>query len=190
MTRDWTILDRQEVQDFNLFKIEKKRVRSPRTGEIREALAIQFPDWVMILAITPEEEVVMVRQYRHGNERVCLELPGGLVDSEDDSPARSARRELLEETGCKAGEITLIGECFPQPAILSNKGYFYLAQDVESLQTQQLDPGEDIEIVKIPLKEIPAKIESKQIDHGMVLLAFSLLWMHQRQIGSRSSFAI
>jgi len=119
----------------------QKKVRSPRTGEIREVQALQFPDWVLILALTPQEEVVMVRQYRHGTEQVCLELPGGLVDPDDDSPELSARRELLEETGYQADEITLLGECFPQPAILSNKCFFYLAENAAQIQSQDLDAG-------------------------------------------------
>ena len=181
MIRDWEILRREFIQDFRIFKIEEKQVRSPRTGKLREVQAIQFPDWVLILALTVDKKVVMVRQYRHGIERVCLELPGGLVDPADDSPAFSARRELLEETGYRADEITLIGECFPQPAILRNKCFFYLAKNASESQAQHLDSGEDIEIIKIPLKEIPVKIENKEIDHGMVLVAFSFLWMHQNQ---------
>ncbi len=183
MIRDWPIISREQIGDFRLFSLTQKKVRSPRTGEIREVQALQFPDWVLILALTPQEEVVMVRQYRHGTEQVCLELPGGLVDPNDDSPELSAGRELLEETGYRASKIKHIGECFPQPAILSNKCYFYLAKDVEPVQTQDLDPGEDIEILKIPLSEISDKIENREIDHGMVLLAFFFFWMNQGQIG-------
>jgi 8-oxo-dGTP pyrophosphatase MutT (NUDIX family) len=172
MIRDWAILDREVIQDFKIFKIEKKQVRSPRTDEISEAMAVRFPDWVIILALTPQEEVVMVRQYRHGIEQVCLELPGGLVDPNEDSPALSAGRELLEETGYQAGQITRIGKCFPQPAILSNACYFYLAEDAERVQTQALDPGEDIEIESVSLTSIPARIARQEINHGMVLLAF------------------
>ena len=181
MIRDWPIISRELIGDFSIFTLTKKRVRSPRTGEAREVAALQFPDWVLMLALTPDKEVVMVRQYRHGIERVCLELPGGLVDPADDSPSVSARRELLEETGYQANKITLMGECFPQPAILSNKCFFYLAPNVVEIQSPQLDAGEDIEIVKVPLKDIAAKIENKEIDHGMVLLAFSFLWMKTRQ---------
>jgi ADP-ribose pyrophosphatase len=183
MIRDWPVISREQVGDFRLFSLTKKKVRSPRTGEIREVQTLQFPNWVLILALTPQGEVVMVRQYRHGTEQVCLELPGGLVDPGDDSPALSARRELLEETGYQADEIVLIGECFPQPAILSNKCFFYLAENAAQIQSQDLDAGEDIEILKVPLKEIPAKIENREIDHGMVLLAFFFLWIHQGLIG-------
>jgi ADP-ribose pyrophosphatase len=181
MIRDWEIVSREVIEDFKIFQIEKKRARSPRTGKVSEVQAIQFPDWVLILALTRDEKVLMVRQYRHGIERACLELPGGLVDPADDSPALSARRELLEETGYRTEKIVLIGECFPQPAVLSNRCFFYLAQNAAETQPQHLDSGEDIEIIKIPLKEIPAKIENKEIDHGMVLLAFSFLWLKQGQ---------
>jgi 8-oxo-dGTP pyrophosphatase MutT (NUDIX family) len=183
MIRDWPVLSREQVGDFRLFSLTKKKVRSPRTGEIREVQTLQFPNWVLILALTPQGEVVMVHQYRHGTEQVCLELPGGLVDPGDDSPALSARRELLEETGYQADEIVLISECFPQPAILTNKCFFYLAKNAAEVQSQDLDSGEDIEVLTIPLKEIPAKIENREIDHGMVLLAFFFLWMKQGQIG-------
>ncbi len=181
MIRDWEIVSRELIEDLKIFQIEKKRVRSPRTGKAREVHAIRFPDWVLILAITGDEKVVMVRQYRHGIERDCLELPGGLVDPDDVSPALSAKRELLEETGYRADEIMLIGECFPQPAILSNRCFIYLAKNVTEAQPQHLDSGEDIEIVKIPLKEIHAKIQNREIDHGMVLLAFFFLWMKHKR---------
>ena len=183
MIRDWEILSREQVEDFGIFQIQKKRVRSPRTGEISEALSAQFSDWVLVLALTSQNEVVMVNQYRHGVEQVCLELPGGLVDPNDDSPDVSADRELLEETGYKAGKLTCTGECFPQPAILSNKCYFYLAEDTVSVQAQELDAGEDIEIVKVPLKSIPARIASREINHGMVLLAFFFYEMHRSKGG-------
>ena len=186
MIRDWEILGREVIRDFKIFQIEKKRVRSPRTGKASEVQAVRFADWVLILALTTDEKVVMVRQYRHGTERVCLELPGGLVDPADGLPAVSARRELLEETGYRADEIMRIGECYPQPAILSNKCFFYLAKNAAQVQSQNLDSGEDIEILKIPLKEIPAKIESREIDHGMVLLAFFFLWMMQGQAKENS----
>lgn len=172
MIPEWSILRRQQVADYKIFSLHKKQVRSPRTGEIREMLALQFPDWVLTLALTRQQEVVMVRQYRHGTEKVCLELPGGLVDPDDTSPELSAQRELLEETGFTVSNIRLIGVCSPQPAILSNRCFFYLAEDAVKTRQQNLDAGEDIEILTVPLKEIQAKIESNEIDHGMVLLAF------------------
>ncbi|UCH21293.1 MAG: NUDIX hydrolase [Deltaproteobacteria bacterium] len=183
MIRKWEILKRELVSDFQILQVQKKKVRSPRTGAINDVLALQFPPWVLVVALTPDEEVVMIRQYRHGTEQVCLELPGGLVDPEDTSPVVSAQRELLEETGYQASKFHLTGECFPQPAILTNKCYFFAAEKAEQVQKPILDAGEDIDIIKVSVKSIPALIEKKEIDHGMVLLAFFYFWLMQGQIG-------
>jgi 8-oxo-dGTP pyrophosphatase MutT (NUDIX family) len=177
MIRDWTIINRELVNDFGIVQIHKKQARSPRTGDVRDILSIDFPDWVLVLAITPEKEAVMVRQYRHGIEQICLELPGGLVDPGDASPAVAGKRELLEETGYQSTELIQIGACFPQPAVLSNRCFFYLANDAEKIQAPVFDEGEDMEILKVPMIEIPVKIEKKEITHGMVLLAFHYYWM-------------
>jgi 8-oxo-dGTP pyrophosphatase MutT (NUDIX family) len=180
MIREWTILKRRQVADYRIFSLHEKQVRSPRTNQTIDVHAIHFPDWVMILALTPENEAVMVRQYRHGNEQICLELPGGLVDPEDASPELSVQRELLEETGYAVSDIRLIGECYPQPAILNNRCFFYLANNAAAMQGQQLDAGEDIDIVTVPLHDIPAMIESREINHGMVLQAFFFYEMQDR----------
>jgi 8-oxo-dGTP pyrophosphatase MutT (NUDIX family) len=177
MIREWEVISREVVNDFGIVQIHKKQARSPRTGDVRDILAIDFPDWVLVLAITPEKEVVMVRQYRHGIERICLELPGGLVDPGDASPAVAAKRELLEETGYQSVEFVPIGECYPQPAVLSNRCFFFLAKNAQKVQEPELDAGEDLEILTTPLKEISSKITNKHINHGMVCLAFQFYWM-------------
>ena len=180
MIKDWEVLNRRLVNDFGIVKIHTKQARSPRTGDVRDILAIDFPDWALVLAITPPKEVVMVNQYRHGIERVCLELPGGLIDPQDPSPDVAAGRELLEETGYQTSGLIQLGECYPQPAVLSNRCYFFLAEDAEKVQEPQMDEGEDIEIIMVPLKDIPAMIQKKEINHGMVLLAFYYYWMKRK----------
>ena len=180
MIRDWEVLKRKLVNDFGIVKIHTKQARSPRTGEVRNILAIDFPDWALVLAITPEKEVVMVNQYRHGIEQVCLELPGGLIDPGDPSPEVAAWRELLEETGYQASGLVRLGECYPQPAVLSNRCFFFLADNAEQVQEPQMDEGEDIEILKVPLEDIRSMISKGEINHGMVLLAFYYFWVKQQ----------
>ncbi len=181
MIQHWEILNRKTVRDFKIMQIEEKKVRSPRTGNAADVLAIHFPAWVVVLAITAAKEVVMVRQYRHGTEKIHLELPGGLIDPGDPSPIVAAQRELLEETGYRSQDVRIIGECFPQPAILSNKCFVCLTIDAEYTQDQTLDEGEDIEVIKIPIADIPLKIESNDIDNGMTLLAFFYFWAHEKK---------
>ena len=176
MIEKWDVLKREIVGDFGLFKIHDKQARSPRTGKVRPFKAIHFPDWAMVLPLTAEEEVVMVRQYRHGIERVCLELPGGLVDSIDVSPKDAAGRELLEETGFAADSIVPLGRCFSLPALLGNEGFFYLATGARKVSEPDPDPGEDIEVLRVPLERVGAMIDSGEIDHGMVQLAFFYYW--------------
>lgn len=182
MIQHWETINRKILHDFKLMQIEAKEVRSPRTGDAADVLAVHFPAWVVVLAITAAQEVVMVRQYRHGSEKIHLELPGGLVDPEDPSPIAAARRELLEETGYGSRDCRIMGECYPQPAILSNKCFACLAVDVEYQKEPALDEGEDLEVVKIPLARVLSKIHDNRIDHGMTLLAFTYYWMHQKNI--------
>jgi 8-oxo-dGTP pyrophosphatase MutT (NUDIX family) len=170
--KPWEIKDRQIAYSCPIFTIQKKQVCSPRTGRILEVQAVHTPAWVMVLALTPQREVVMVRQYRHGIEEICLELPGGLLDPGDASAEITAQRELLEETGYQAGAFRQIGRCHPQPAILANECFFFIGYEAVPVKAQTMDAGEDVEIVTVPLATIPGKIKQQQITHGMVLLAF------------------
>jgi len=177
MVEEWMVLKRRMVADYQLFQIEEKNVKSPRTGAVMAVQAIHFPDWVVVLPITSDQTVVMIHQYRHGNEKICLELPGGLVDADDDSPETTVHRELLEETGYRSKRIVKVGETYPQPAVLSNRCSFYLAKDVEQVGKMSLDAGEDISLVHVPIDAIPSKIKRREIDNAMTILAFYYYWM-------------
>ncbi len=139
--------------------------------------AIHFPDMAVVLPLTDDRTVVMIHQYRHGSEQICLELPGGLVDLDDDCPETSARRELMEETGYRADRIIRMGTVYPQPAVLSNRCFLFLASNVQPMGDLALDAGEDIGRVTVPIKEIPDKIRQGEIDNAMTVLAFSYYWM-------------
>ena len=180
MIKEWAVLERRLESDYGLFNIEKQDVRSPRTGKALKAMSIRIPPWAMMLAVTPGDEAVMVRQFRHGIEKICLELPGGIIDPSDASPLAAAKRELMEETGYRVEGTRDLGECYPLAALLGNQGHFFCGTGAEPVAEPSLDEGEDIEIVKVPLEEIPGLIEGKEISHGMVMLAFFLYWMKTR----------
>lgn len=169
---EWEILEQKSIEDHGIFRVQTKIVRSPKTGAAMEVKAILQRDWAVALPVTPDGEVVMVRQYRHGVEQVCLELPGGLIDPGDASPEAAAKRELEEETGYIAADYLLIGSCFPSPAVFENRCFFVLAPDARLLSRPQPDQGEELEVARFPLKQIPHLIEKGQISNGMVQLAF------------------
>lgn len=177
MVRKWNVLERMAPEDHGIFKVHTKTAISPRTGAAMRVKSISLKDFVIVLPLTQSGEVVMVNQYRHGIEGVCLELPGGLIDAGDESPAVAAERELREETGFEATGFTSLGACFPQPAVMDNRCYFFLAQNARSACQPHPDPGEDIEIVRLPLQDVPHLIETGHISSGMIQLAFYLYFM-------------
>jgi 8-oxo-dGTP pyrophosphatase MutT (NUDIX family) len=145
--------------------------RSPQTGREHDFHVLESLPWVNVIAINENREVIMVKQYRHGVKKVTLELPGGLVEPPD-TPEGTARRELAEETGYTAENFTLLGKSHPQPAILDNYCYSYLAKGVKRLGSQRLDFTEDIEVRTVPLNHIKNLILNGEIEHAMVITAF------------------
>jgi 8-oxo-dGTP pyrophosphatase MutT (NUDIX family) len=176
MIKPWRSIQSQVIQSFRIFSIRTDRTSSPRTGTEHDFYVIESSDWVNIIPLTADQQVVMVRQYRHGSREITLEIPGGLVDP-GDTPEQAARRELLEETGYQAKGWTELGNVSPNPAIFNNRCYTYLARNVERVKDPAPDQTEDIEVVLLPLSEIPGMIRSGKIDHAIVINAFCLYFL-------------
>ncbi|MFZ1399124.1 MAG: NUDIX hydrolase, partial [Candidatus Promineifilaceae bacterium] len=105
MVEDWEKLDSEEIANYRIFKMRKDVRRSPRTGNEHSFFVLESPDWVNVVALTAENQVVLIHQFRHGTAEITLEIPGGMVDPHENDPAEAIRRELLEETGYAAEEI-------------------------------------------------------------------------------------
>jgi len=187
MPEPWPLVRSTVIKSYRVFSVRTDTARSPRTGKEHDFYVIQSVDWANVIPLTPDNQVVMVRQYRHGTRHISLEIPGGLVDLED-TPMHTARRELLEETGYQAEDITLIGSAHPQPAVLNNRCLTFLATNVQKTAAldpstgsgQRLDEGEDIEVVLVPLSEIPRLIREGEITNAMVILAFYWYFMEHQ----------
>ena len=177
MIKPWPIIESTNTLNTSLFSVTTNRCRSPRTGKEHDFYVIDFPNWVQVIPLTPEDQIVMVKQYRHGCGRILFELPGGLIDKSDLSPDQTARRELLEETGYHAKDLHLLTHVYPQPAVLTNKGLTYLAKDVKKVAEPALDAAEDIEVCLIKLQNIPQMIKSGEINHGQTVMALSVYFL-------------
>jgi hypothetical protein len=92
MIKPWPLISSQPVSDHGLFQLTKDRAQSPRTGSERDFMVIHMPDWLQMVALTSQGELVLVRQYRHGSRGIGLEVPGGLLDAADPDPASAAAR--------------------------------------------------------------------------------------------------
>jgi 8-oxo-dGTP pyrophosphatase MutT (NUDIX family) len=141
---------------------------------------IESQDWVNIIPLTVDHRVVMIRQYRHGSREVTLEIPGGLVDS-GDTPEGAAARELSEETGYQADKMLKIGVSNPNPAIFNNRCYTFVARNVRKARDPIPDQTEDIEVVLVPLMDIPELIRKGKIDHAIVISAFYWFFLQDQK---------
>jgi len=176
MIKPWERIRSNAGPSFRVFSVRTDTVVSPKTGREHDFYVIESSDWVNVIPLTSDHEVVMVKQYRHGSREVTLEIPGGLVDP-GDTPETAASRELLEETGYQAEEWVKLGVVSPNPAIFNNRCYTFLAQNVRQVCEPTPDQTEDIEALLVPIRDIPELIRQGQIDHAIVVNAFGLYFL-------------
>lgn len=166
----WPRISSRHEPSLILFRPRWDRLRNPRTDEEFDRLVLETPDWVNVVALTAERELVLVEQYRFGSGDVTLEIPGGVLDRGEDH-GTAARRELAEETGYTGGRWTYLGAVQPNPAFHDNLCHHWLAEGVELTQGQGLDAGEDIAIRTLPLDEAVRAVGDGRIRHALVLTA-------------------
>jgi 8-oxo-dGTP pyrophosphatase MutT (NUDIX family) len=174
--KPWGLVSSERRDHLRIFGLRVDRAVSPRTGAAHDFYVLESGSWVNVIPITPGQEVVLIRQYRHGTREVTLEIPGGIVEP-GDSPQTAARRELHEETGYAADEMIGLGFVHPNPAFLDNRCITFLAPDARRTGLQAQDEKEDIEVLLKPLSEIPALIREGAITHSLVVAAFYRLFM-------------
>lgn len=141
-----------------------------RNGRKKEFYRFNFPDWVNIIALTPERKMVLIRQFRYGTHREEIEIPGGMVN-EGEHPLDAGCRELLEETGYAGKNARIIGKVCPNPAIQRNYCYTVLVDDAEKVADPNFDDMEEIACIVHTESEVRRLIASGRIEHGLVLNA-------------------
>lgn len=167
----WPLLESKVVGDFNIFTLISNRKRSPRTGAEATYYALDTTDWVNIVALTPEDEVVMVEQFRHATNTIELELPGGMMDKGETDPVAAACRELREETGYEGENARQIGCCFANPAILTNRAHTILVERALPKHELEWDSGEDIRIRLVPISQVRTLVAEGKIRHSIIVAA-------------------
>ena len=164
---------RKAIGDYRIFSIDAIE-RSSSDGHSNTFFSINSPPWVMVIAlheVAGEQQVVMVRQFRHGVGKITCEFPAGLVDA-GESPHDAARRELAEECAYSAGNMVHIGSNNPNPALFANQMHIFLATQLSPLPRQQLDADERLEVLSLPLAELKQQLGHGEFDHALLLMAW------------------
>ncbi|PTL77688.1 NUDIX hydrolase [Vitiosangium sp. GDMCC 1.1324] len=182
--KPWPRLRRGLEYDYRILKVRQDMVADPRTGHEHPRVIIDCPDWVNVIAVTKDDQLVLVRQYRFGTEALTLEVPGGMVEPGED-PGVAAARELEEETGYVPGRVVRLGQVHPNPAIQNNVCHSYLALDCEKVHEGRQDAGEDIAVELHPRARVPQLLQSGVITHSLVVAAFFLEHLHTQAPGTR-----
>lgn len=180
----WEKLGQTSRLQTRVFDVLGARYRHPVRSTEREFVVIHAPDWVNVVALTTDERIVLVRQFRYGIDEFSLEIPGGVMDPGED-PVVAGLRELREETGFSGAPAKLLGSVHPNPAIQANRCHFVFVEAAMRAHELAWDPDEEIQISTQPVEEVLALAHSGGIVHGLVLNALMLFEPHWRALKRR-----
>jgi len=155
MPESWKKVRSTPIGDFRVFKLRSDVSLSPRTGKEHDFYVLESVNWVNVIAVTPDQKLVMVEQFRHGSETVELEIPGGMMDADETDPVATAVRELREETGFEGENARLLGKIWSNPAILSNRTFTVLIENCRLKHEVKWDYSEDLVTRLVPVAELP-----------------------------------
>lgn len=176
----WTRTNKRKVYSNKIFDIVSFDAESPDKKIFSEFYVLETNDWVNVIPITKEKNVVLVKQHRHGINQESLELPGGVVKFEGDNRfLETAIAELREETGYTTDKWKYLCKVSANPAILNNWSYAYVAYDVKKTHSIELDPEEDIETIEVPLDELPKLVQAGIIHHSIMVASIGCFFMNK-----------
>ena len=177
--RKWQTVSLAPIASYRILDVYRVELQDGSGRARGDAFTIRCRDWCNVVAVTPDDCVVLVWQYRFGTDALSLEIPGGVIDG-DETPERAAGRELTEETGYEAGELLPLLEVEPNPALQNNRCFTFLARDARPIRTTSFDPQEEIETVLVPASRIGDLLDGGQIRHALVQGALEAYWRKYR----------
>ena len=169
----WERLGERLLATTRVLDLRSVRLRHPQRGTEREFVVVHAPDWVNVVALTPDRQIVLVRQFRFGIHDFSLEVPGGVIES-GEAPVAAGVRELAEETGFAGGTARLLGSVHPNPAIQDNRCHAVLVEGATRSAPLAWDPDEEIETSTAPVEVVLAWARAGRITHSLSLNALML----------------
>jgi 8-oxo-dGTP pyrophosphatase MutT (NUDIX family) len=171
----WKVVESEKLFSAPWLNVRKDVCELPDGRRHSDYYILEYPDWATAFALTKDNKVVMVRQYRHGLGVISTELPGGVIDN-NEKPEDAVARELLEETGYEFDSIEEIGKVSPNPATSTNYMHMFLATGGRKVAEQNLDATEDVEVLIYTIEELKQLLrENKMVQSLHVTTAFYAL---------------
>ncbi len=172
LEKGWTLVGSEPGPDLIILHARFDQYVHPRNAKSFQRVVLEAPDWVNIVAVTPDHKIVVVRQFRFGAAKPTTEIPAGMVDA-GETPEHAAMRELSEETGYTTTRWKYLGWVEPNPAFLNNHCHQFLAQDVVKTHAPHLDEGEDIAVSEFTLDEVRREIQAGEMRNALGLVALA-----------------
>ncbi len=181
----WKVLETKEIFSSGLFRLHTDKLELPDGRVMPRYYVMTFPDWVNVLPITKDGQVILVKQYRHASGEFHLEVPGGSVDPGlNESIEAGARREMLEETGYDSSKMVKVSSHFPNPALQNNQMHTYIAYDSEKVQEQNLDEFEELELYFCSLERLEEHLYNGDINHSIMIASIAQALRHLKKSGN------
>jgi ADP-ribose pyrophosphatase len=173
--KHWKTLSSEKVFDTFWVGVRKDAVELGNGMVLDDFYVIERRDFVVVFGLTPDNEVVLVRQFKYGVRQVLLELPAGFIE-DGEPPENAAAREFEEETGYHSDNIIPLASLLVGPSNMNHTAYAYLALDAVPAGSQHLDTTEDIEVQLMPLPQLTAAVTTSEINcMSSVAVAFLAL---------------
>jgi 8-oxo-dGTP pyrophosphatase MutT (NUDIX family) len=165
----WRRTRTEKMASYRVFGVDRVDLEDGEGRPRGDAFVLTAPDWCNVIALTPDDELVLVWQYRFGTDAFSLEIPGGVVD-EGESPAETAVRELREETGYEvdAAGVEPFFVIEPNPAIQNNRCFTFLARGVRRTGATGFDPQEELETILFPAAHLGELLDGGHVRHALV----------------------
>ena len=170
----WDMQENNLHADCRIFEVRKQRLKRRSDGLEGEFFVLDTNDWVNVLALTPDDKIILVRQFRYGSKEQSLEPPGGVVERGED-PVIAGLRELQEETGYVGEEPKLLGVVRPNAAILSNRCHVILVRNAQKTAELNFDQHEELVTELYPVKELKEMVRRGEITHSIGLNSIMML---------------
>jgi ADP-ribose pyrophosphatase len=165
--RKWRQTRVEPVATHGLFDVRRVELEDGAGQGRGQVFTLRFGDWCNVVAVTPDDHLVFVWQYRFGTDAFSLEIPGGMIDP-GEAPEKAALRELREESGYEADGVEQLLVVEPNPAMQNNRCYTFLARGVRATGKTQFDAQEELETVLVPRARIGELLASGQVTHSLV----------------------